>query len=236
MIPVPMTTLGRALAIAASLAIGACSAGAGPIQSSPTPSPRAISASTPLGSPSNAATSLETTTPTVAADSPLASASPAPTPKATAATVPAKPTGVTFTTDSVEVPGPTGASGVTYTVTHRVRWTTPRTEGVEIRVYGVTDCLSEPSNPAPGTSGPCLVEHTTLPPSVTVLAARAPAAAGEISWIAPRSYTCAGPPVGPDGRDYQATVVAAYTAAGHSIFAIADPGGWWRAGPDEVVC
>jgi hypothetical protein len=107
---------------------------------------------------------------------------------------------------------------------------------VEIRVYGVTECLSEPTNPPPGTSGPCLVEHTPLPPSVMVMTATAPAAAGEISWIAPFYYECLGPPVGPDGLDYQAIVIAAYNAAGHSIFAIADPGGWWRASPDEVIC
>ena len=68
------------------------------------------------------------------------------------------------------------------------------------------------------------------------LAATAPAAAGEISWIAPFYHECAGPPVGPDGLDYQAVVIAAYNAAGHSVFAIAEPGNWWRAGPDEVVC
>lgn len=44
------------------------------------------------------------------------------------------------------------------------------------------------------------------------------------------------PPVGPDGLDYHAIVIAAYDAAGHSILAIADPGEWWRAGPDEVIC
>ena len=161
---------------------------------------------------------------------------PSPTPKQTAVSVPPKPTGVTFTTDSVELPGPTGTDEITYQVTHTVTWEAPRTEGVEIRVYGVTTCLSEPDNPPPGTSGPCLVEHTLLPPTVLVLAGTAPAATGEISWVAPFYYDCGGPPVGPDGRDYEAIVIAAYNSAGHSIFAIADPGGWWRAGPDEVIC
>jgi hypothetical protein len=67
-------------------------------------------------------------------------------------------------------------------------------------------------------------------------AATAPAAAGEISWVAPFAYDCDGPPVGPDRLDYWAVVVAAYNTAGHSVFAIAYPGRWWRAGPDEVVC
>lgn len=152
------------------------------------------------------------------------------------ATAPAKPSGVTFTTDSVKLPGPSGTDDIKYQETHTVRWKAPRTEGVEIRVYGVTECLSEPSNPPPGTTGPCLVEDTLLPPSVMVLAATAPAAAGEISWIAPFYYDCLGPPVGPDGLDYQAIVIAAFSAAGRSIFTIADPGQWRRAAPDEVIC
>ena len=150
--------------------------------------------------------------------------------------MPAKPTGVTFTTDAVELAAPSGTDEVTYQVTHTVRWKAPRVDGVEIKAYGVTECLSEPSDPPPGTSGPCLVEHTRLPASVMALAAQAPAAVGEISWVAPFSHDCGGTPVGPDGLDYQAVVIAAYNAAGHSIFAIADPGEWWRAGPDEVIC
>ena len=238
-IPVPIATLGRAFAIAACLAVAAC-------QSTLTPSPSAVPSSTAPSSPSDATAPLDTATPpaTPASAVPTASFPPPslppptsrPTPKATAATVPAKPTGVTFTTDREELPGSTGADGIAYKVTHTVRWQAPRTEGVEIRVYGVTECLSEPSNPPPGTSWPCLVEHTMLPPSVMVLAATAPAAAGEISWIAPFEYECAGPPVGPDGLDYWAIVIAAYNADGHSIFAIAHPGGWQRAGPDEVIC
>lgn len=152
--------------------------------------------------------------------------------------MPAKPTGVTFATDSVQLPRPTGTGEIEYQVTHTVRWEAPRTEGVEIRVYGVTECLSEPSSPPPGTSGPCLVEDTQLPPSVMALAATAPAAAGEISWIAPFHYECLGPPVGPDGLDYQAIVIAAYNAVGHSIFAIANPGDWWSfpEDPNVVIC
>lgn len=152
------------------------------------------------------------------------------------AAAPPKPTGVTFETEYVELPGPSGTDDVTYQATHTVGWAAPRADGVEIRVFGVTECLSEPSDPAPGTSGPCLVEHTALPSSVMALAATEPSATGEISWIAPRYYECAGPPVGPDGLDYQAIVLAAYSATGHSIFAIADPGGWWRADPNDVIC
>ena len=235
MSPHSIATLGRAVAIAACVAVAAC-------QSTSSPSASALPSSAAPSLPSNAVTPLDTATPSSAPDSAMPTASlpppptPRPTPRDTPATVPPKPTGVMFTTDSVELPGPTGTDEVTYQVTHTVRWKAPRTDGMEIRVYGVTECLSEPSNPSPGTSGPCLVEHTLLPPSVMALAATAAAATGEISWIAPRSWECAGPPVGPDGLDYHAIVVAAYNAAGHSVFAIANPGEWWRAGPDETIC
>ncbi len=214
MSPLSIATLGRALAIAACVAVAAC-------QSTSSPSASAPPSSTASSLVSIAATPLDTAT---------RSSAPA------AATVPAKPTGVTFKTDVVELPGPTGTDEITYQATHIVRWKAPLTAGVEIRVYGVTECLSEPSDPSPGTSGPCLVEHTQLPPSVMALAATATAAAGEISWVAPSYYECAGPPVGPDGLDYHAIVVASYNAAGHSIFAIAYPGGWWRGAPGEVIC
>ena len=233
--PFPVTTVGRVLTIAACVAVAAC-------QSTSAPTPSAFPASAAPSSPSDAAAPLDTATPPATPASAVPTASfqspptSRPTPQATTATVPAKPSGVTFTTDSVKLPGPTGTDEITYQVTHTVRWKAPREAGVEIRVYGVTECLSEPSNPPPLTSGPCLVEHTRLPPSVMALAATAPAAAGEISWIAPFYYDCAGPPVGPDGLDYQAIVIAAYSAAGHSIFAIADPGEWWRAAPDDVIC
>lgn len=231
MSPLPVATLGRVFTIAICVAVAAC-------QSTSAPNPSAFPSSAAPSLPSDAAASLGTATPSLAPASaaPTASIPPRPTREATAATVPAKPTGVTFTSDSVELPAPTGTEEVAYQVRHTVRWKAPRTDGVEIRVYGVTECLSEPSSPPPGTAGPCLVEHTLLPPSVMALAATAPAAAGEISWIAPFYYDCAGPPVGPDGLDYHSIVIAAYNAAGHSIFAIANPGEWWRASQDEVVC
>lgn len=235
MSPLPIAVRGCALAIATSIAVAAC-------QSTASPSASALPSSTAPSLPASSATTLAAATPTStpAAAMPTASfpplPTPRPTPKATAATVPEKPTGVTFETDVMELPGPTGTDQITFQVTHTVRWEAPRTAGVEIRVYGVTECLSEPSSPSPGTSGPCLIEHTRLPASVMALAASAPASAGEISWIAPMYYECAGPPVGPDGLDYQAIVIAAYNAAGHSIFAIANPGEWWRPGPDEVIC
>jgi hypothetical protein len=235
MSPLSVATLGRVLAIAASVAVSACqstsSSGAGALPPSTAPS-LASNATTPLDT-ATSSSAPASTMPTASFTAPM---TPQPTPKATAATVPGEPTGVTFKTDVVDLPQPTGTDEITYQVTHTVRLETPRTPEMEIRVYGVTKCLSEPANPSPGTSGPCLVEHTVLPPSVMALAATVPADDGEISWIAPRYWECAGPPVGPDDLDYEAIVIAAYNGAGHSIFTIAYAGEWWRAGPDEVIC
>jgi hypothetical protein len=121
--------------------------------------------------------------------------------------------------------------------TQTVTWRTPRTEGIEIRVYGVTRCLAEPNDPPAGTSGPCLVEHTALPASVRTLLATAPASAGIVSWTWMEETGCSiGLEYDPDGPAYYAVVLAAYGASRHSIFAIAEPGGWWRPGPNEIVC
>jgi hypothetical protein len=226
------------LGLAAILVAGCVASGAAsPDPSETLPSPTSTVDSSPA--PSSSATPA---TPTATATA--AVATPAdPSPSASAATteptpppVPPRPTGVSFRTDVVEVPGPTATDEITHRVTHTVRWQAPRDQGVEIRVYGVTECLAGPADPAPGTSGPCLLEHTLLPSSVMALAATAPAAAGEISWIAPFHYECTGPPVGPDGLDYESVVLAAYGSKGHSIFAIAEPGSWYEPAPDELVC
>jgi hypothetical protein len=121
-----------------------------------------------------------------------------------------------------------------------VTWKAPRTEGVEIRVYGVTDCLSVLAHPEPGSDGPCLVKDTRLPASVRTLLAKAPASAGKMTW----SWIDDGDPGcdvwwpvawAPDWREYYyAVVVAAYSESGHSTFAIAATGTWvepdWESG------
>jgi hypothetical protein len=215
---------GRAiLAAILSIALAACGAAALPSSQAveaPTDAPGAVN--TPAGA-----------SPTETAIPPAESPSPT---QASPDGVPPKPTGVTFKTDVVELPGSSGTDEVSYQVTYTVGWNAPQTEGVEIRVYGVTKCLSKPKNPKPGTSGPCLVKHTLLPSSVRVLTDTAPADAGEVSWITPTYSECGGSPVGPEGLEYRAIVLAAYNSAGNSIFAIADPGGWSRSGADEVLC
>ena len=157
------------------------------------------------------------------------------TPKPTPVPVPPKPTGVKFDVQVKELGG-----GERYENTHTVTWRAPRSEGVEIRVYGVTECIAEPAHPRPDAHGPCLVVHTPLPASVRRLLATAPASDGVVSWTWTDEYGgCDGFPVaahGPDGTAFAAVVLAAYSTAGHSIFAIAEPGGWWEPAPGDVVC
>jgi hypothetical protein len=168
--------------------------------------------------------------------SPSPSPSPDPTPppalKPTAVPVPPKPSGVKFD-EHIRVSADESTADITQTVT----WRAPRTEGVEIRVYGVTECIGEPASPKPDTAGPCLVVHTPLPASVLTLLAMAPAANGTVSWTWTESPGCdIGVNSDPNGPAYYAVVLAAYSASGHSILAIAEPGLWVRPGPNAVPC
>lgn len=217
-----------------SVILAACGAGAQPMASmraGPDPS---------LG-PSALALVSPTPTTLVASPTPVATAAatpaaaPKPTAKATRARVPPKPTGVKFRARARCV----SDSCHRYTFTQAVAWESPLTKGVEIRVYGVTECLAEPAHAKPGADGPCLVEHTPLPASVRILLATAPASAGKVTW----SWTeedpgCDPYSIGtaPDGQPYRAVVAAAYGASGHSIFAIAEPGEWWVPRPGDMVC
>jgi hypothetical protein len=156
---------------------------------------------------------------------PPSAKSPTPSPE------PVKPTGVKFDMHAVEHDG--GLADITQTVT----WRTPRATGVEIRVNGVTKCIGMPANPSPGTSGSCLVTGTPLPGSVRTLLGTAPASKGVVSWSWTEESGCdIGLASDPGGPQYYSVVVAAYNATGHSIFAIAEPGGWWEPGPTDVIC
>jgi hypothetical protein len=191
----------------------ACSAPASPPSANPTPAAQA--------SPSRTAT-----------DPPRAAPTARPSPTPTPVPVPPKPTGVKFN-ERAQVNDDESVATITQTVT----WRAPRSEGVEIRVYGVTECIAQPSKPSPDTSGPCLVEHTRLPASVRTPLASAPASDGAVSWTWSEETGCdIGLAYDPDGPSYYAVVLAAYNASGHSIFAIAEPGGWWQPGPNDIVC
>jgi hypothetical protein len=176
-------------------------------------------------------------TPTLPSSSPLPVSPPAPTatPMPTRTTTPttipapAKPTGVKFHEDFDCLDYQCSRAQYTQTV----MWDKPHAKGVEIRVYGVTECLAQPRHPKPGSSGPCLLVHTNLPKAVRTLLATAPASDRWVSWTWKQETGCDIGPFGsdPDGPTYYAVVVAAYDGAGHSIFTIADPGHWWE--PDE---
>jgi hypothetical protein len=148
--------------------------------------------------------------------------------------VPPKPTGATFHEEVECLDADCNEAETTQTVT----WRTPRTKGVTIRVYGVTECLARPAHAKPGASGPCLVTHTLLPASVRRLLAKTPALAGKASWSWTTQTGCDISPFSssPGGPPYDAVVLAAYNASGQSIFTIAEPGGWREPLPGEVFC
>jgi len=214
--------LGRtALLVLVAAVIGACmTSEARP--SAPDPTPGAKTAS-PTRSHSEATSSPR-------------SPSPAPTPRpsatATPVTVPPKPSGVSFDERRTGEDHPP-----TTEITQSVRWAAPISEDIEIRVYGVTECIARPANPSPEAHGPCLVEHTRLPASVRKLLATAPASDGVASWTWTGTFDCEiGMAFDPRGPAYYAIVLAAYNTAGHSIFAIAAPGGWSQPSPNDIIC
>jgi hypothetical protein len=190
--------------------------------SSPDPTKRAAIA---MASPGR------TLTPTPMATSVASTPKPKPKPTPTAVPVPPKPAGVKF--DTVVIEKSERYADITQTVT----WRTPRSKGVEIRVYGVTKCIAAPTDPTPDTTGPCLVTGTPLPASVRTLLGKAPASDGAVSWSWTEETGCkVGLAHDPHGPAYDAVVLAAYGATGHSIFAIAEPGLWWEPGPTDVIC
>ena len=214
-----MRNCAAVLAILCAVLVG-CEAAA-----PPSASPAAASST-----PAIALVSPSPTAPAVATPKPT----PRPTPKPTPVPAPPKPTGVKFDEDSKCLDADCNRARITQTVL----WRAPRKKGVEIRVYGVTECLAMPAHPEPGAGGACLVEHTALPASVRRMLATAPATAGRVSWSWKQWTGCGdfGISSPPGGRYYHAVVMAAYNASGHSIFAIAAPGTWYAPALDEEIC
>lgn len=215
-----------ALAVIVAGVIAGCGASGAP-SAAPVPTP--ADAVTVTASPTTeASTSLAATD---SPRSPIPAPTPRPSPNPTSVAVPPKPSGVSFDERRM------GDEPPSTEITQTVSWEGPRSTGVEIRVYGVTECVARPANPSPDTSGPCLVEHTPLPASVRSLLATAPALDGVVSWTWTGTFDCeVGLAYDPRGPAYHAVVLAAYSASDHSIFAIAEPGGWWQPGPDDIVC
>lgn len=194
-------------------------------------SPAAGSLAPDTTSPSPRATPPPTVKPTPATPSPSPAPRPTPEPNPT---VPPKPTAVTFREDVECLDADCNEARTAQTVT----WQTPRTKGITIMVYGVTECLAAPATAEPGSSGPCLVTHTRMPASVLTLLAEAPASAGTVSWSWTSETGCDIGQFGsdPDGPTYFAVALGAYNAAGPSVFAIAEPGEWSVPLPGEMPC
>jgi hypothetical protein len=210
-----------------ALTLAACSAG-------PAAQPTAIAQAT---------TPPVTAGPAVTPDPPTDPPTPKPTPKPTPTPVPAppKPSGVKLHEeiegDCTDDPREMCAIGDTV---YTLSWKAPRTKGIEIRVFGLLECLSRPENPPDSSRGPCLVKGTKLPSSAKKLIATAKASDGVVSW---RGDTSAGGCdmaeqfLGPHGEVFYAIVLAAYNTAGKpSVFAIASPGEWWTPDPGDEPC
>jgi hypothetical protein len=200
---------GKGVVFAAFLALVLAACGGTPMPAE-TPSFQVVSG------PSGSVATAPSSTP-----APTAQPTPTATPKPTAPPIPPKPSGVTF---SIEF-GPADAEDYR-DATMTVTWRAPRTKGVEIRIFGVTQCFPAAADSGK-TEGDCLVEHTPLPDSVRRLLATAPASAGKATWTW-RGWDSIGGSLmmGPDGTMYESVVIAAYNSSGHSIFAIAAPGNW----------
>lgn len=115
-----------------------------------------------------------------------------------------------------------------------VTWNDAVDAGTEIRIFGVTGCLSAGEVAGDGS---CLVVNTPLPEGSLELIAKTAGSRGRVSWTRPAwqeliSGDTGGPAfwafgVDGDGNDiYYAIVAAAYNSAGHSKFVIVDAGTW----------
>ncbi|HET9083214.1 MAG TPA: hypothetical protein VFN41_02335, partial [Candidatus Limnocylindrales bacterium] len=147
--------------------------------------------------------------------------------------VPPPPQGVRIAREGCySGPTPDGVPPGKCTVT--LTWNKVATKRTEMRVYGITGCLSMREQAGDGS---CLVLHTAVPAATRQLIARAPASKGTISWTRPAwldvlQSDTGGPyyrAIGVDRRGddvYFAIVVAAYNETGHSKFIIADAGTW----------
>jgi hypothetical protein len=202
-----MSARQASLVVIVGVILAACSATGAPSLSGALDT--AASTSTPSTVPPAPTAPVASAGPTAA---PTPTREPTPTADPTPQPTPAKPTGAKVKFDSWSFcdPSPMGlceVAGFEYTA----KWKAPRTKGVQIRVYGVTECFANDVDGAM-IDGWCLRPHTELPSSVLVLLAKAPASKGSVTWRRD---------VG-DPDEYDSIVLAAYDAEGrHSIFAIA---------------
>jgi hypothetical protein len=211
--------------------LAACGAGMEPTPPPPVSPP-------PSHGPSSLATA--TTAPTAV----VPSATPVPTPTPTPRPAPPKPTGVRYEWESFEFCDDPSNPEFLCEVAgnkHTLRWKAPRTKGVQIRVYAVTECLSNDSSGAV-IDGWCLrdrtandmwgevdasvtrpFDHSTAPASTVVLVAKGPAAKGRLTWKSPVDLLGYDEGDAWNSAEVYSIVVAAFDKAGqHSPFAVAD--------------
>jgi hypothetical protein len=108
----------------------------------------------------------------------------------------------------------TRGSGFPGTTTYTITWRESETSGVEIRVSGLTKCLSNVMDE------PCIQRHMTLPIGTLKLIARAPASNGSISWTWPTPEVLGGALASDGTTDYYAFLVGAYSIGGQSRLVI----------------
>lgn len=206
------------LILAVVLSLGGCAAGASPGASSST----AATSSTAASSPSQAAVMTTSPEPSAApsqAVTPAPASAAAPSVKASA---PASPSPASPVPSLAPPPAPTSAAiaiestGFGGTATLTATWKQAATDGVTMRIYGVTKCLNA-REPGPGeTSVPCLVPGTTLTADVERLVASAPAAAGRVTWSWPGWGDIGAALATYKGEDFYAFVIGGNNAAGNS--------------------
>jgi hypothetical protein len=194
-----VTTRPLAFAMLSAIVLGACGAEPAAPPSTDAASP-AVQPAPPEASPTQAPT-------------------PSPTPEPTPVPV-AKPSGVRFdATDEGTCPSDPQATCSIDERVVTVSWKAPRTEGVEIRVYGVTTCFGTDADGAV-IDGACLREHTRLPSSALVLLGNAPASQGSATvYLQPSGRGLADTQ---RGEKVYSVVLGAFNDAGdESVLAIA---------------
>jgi hypothetical protein len=220
-----------------SVILAACSAGVETTPSSPV-SPGPSRSPTSLATVSSIPTAVVSSATPVATPTPTLAPTPTPTPRPT----PSKPSGVRYESESFSICDTSGEGLCEVAgLKHSLRWKAPRTKDDQIRVYAVTECLSDDmygatidgwclrdstANDVYGTliDGSPALNHSALPSSILVLLAKGPASKGKMTWESPVDLL--GYVEGDtwnSGPKVYSIVVAAYDKAGHnSGFVIAD--------------
>ena len=186
-----------------------------------------------LASASPAPTATASAVPTASLPPPP---TPRPTPADTAAPVPAKPTGVTFTTDSVKLPALAGRTRSPTRSPTRSGGRHPASQGAEIKVYGVTECLSEPSDPPPGPADRASSSTRAFPLRRWRWRPRHRRPQVGCERVAPFNHDCGRTPVAQRASTTRQSSSRPTTPPEIPSSRSRTPASGGRAGPDEVIC